>query len=163
MGAPAIIPEQKPDPSLGEVGKAYPKLVQYLPQVTVQRGKPEPNDNRQLEFYPPWESRNPNPGKITIEMYRDFHGPERTNAIAGDLLHYIGARNPSTKQPIDPKYWAMKQQVVKSRTPEQKYLDDRLYEEAKRRGESRSFEDWMQESRADAYIRGWITPDQADE
>jgi hypothetical protein len=158
---PQIV-RQANDP-LQAVGMTYPRLRPYLPNVQVQQGKPSAGDPRQLEFYPPWESENPNPGKITIELLRKFGQSEAANAVGGDLLHYIGAVDPRTNKPIDPQYWKMKQQLMAARTPQQQALDRRIYDGEVQRGEKRSFQDWLEQSRLDAYIRGYITPDKTDE
>lgn len=149
------------DSQLAEVAKQFPRLAQYLPNVKVQSGKKtDPKDDRGLEFYPPWESQNPNPGKITLELYDNMQGPELTQALGGDMLHYIGGVNPQTRQPVDPKYYAMKQAVMQARTPQQDALDRRIYANARENeGEKRSYEDWLQQSRIDAYIRGYVTPE----
>ena len=149
------------DPQLESVATQFPRLKQYLSDVKVQKGKKkDPNDDRGLEFYPPWESENPNPGKITLELYDQMQGPTLTNALGGDLLHYVGGVNPQTGQPIDPKYFQMKQAVLNARTPKQDALDRREYEGArKNEGETRSYSDWLQQSRIDAYIRGYVTPE----
>jgi len=158
-GVAAVIPPVI-DPQLQGVAQQFPRLQQYLSNVKVQQGKKtDPNDDRGLEFYPPWESENPNPGKITLELYDQMQGPELTQALGGDLLHYIGGVNPQTKQPVDPNYYAMKQAVMNARTPQQDSLDRREYASAvKNEGEKRSYDDWLQQSRIDAYIRGYVTP-----
>ncbi|HUX05675.1 MAG TPA: hypothetical protein VMX35_00020, partial [Acidobacteriota bacterium] len=41
------------DPRLADVAKQFPRLVPYLSQVQIQQGKKtDPNDDRELEFYP---------------------------------------------------------------------------------------------------------------
>ncbi len=148
-----------PDPRLSAVAQAFPRLAPYLSNVRVQQGTKAAGDDRGLEFYPPWESENPNPGKITLELFDKMQGPELTGALGGDLLHYIGSRDPKTGKPIDPQYWAMKQAVMKARTPQQDAMDRREYENAKKNeGEARSYQDWLEQSRIDAYIRGYVTP-----
>ena len=167
MATTPTLPTQHPlaqsplDPRLADVAKQFPRLVPYLSLVQIQQGKKsDPNDDRGLEFYPPWESENPNPGKITLELFDKMQGDTLTNALGGDLLHYVGSIDPKTKQPIDPQYYSMKQEVLNARTPEQNTLDKREYEEAKKNeGETRSYDQWLQESRIDAYIRGYVTPE----
>jgi hypothetical protein len=66
---------------------------------------------------------------------------------------------PSGK-PVDPDYYKLKQSVLAARTPRQQDVDLRMYKQS---GDKRSYEDWLQQSRIDAYIRGWITPDERDE
>ena len=164
MGTSAPLPNPQPqeqiDPRLQDVAKQYPRLTPYLSQVQIQQGKKGKNDDRGLEFYPPWESRNPNPGKITLELFDQMQGPALTSALGGDLLHHVGAIDPKTGKPIDPQYYALKQKVIESRTPRQQAMDHRMWQQAVRSGqEHRSYDQWMQQSRGDAYIRGYVTPE----
>lgn len=156
-------PQTQPimDPRLVDVANQFPRLQPYLNQTQVIEGKKSsPNDDRVLEFYPPWESENPNPGKITLQLFDQLKGGALTNALGGDLLHHIGAIDPKTKKPIDPQYYALKQQVINARTPRQAALDRRIYaNEVRNEGERRSYQDWLDQSRIDAYIRGYVTPD----
>jgi hypothetical protein len=157
---PAVAPGPGLDPRLSAVAKQFPRLSPYLSDVHIQQGTKSPNDDRGLEFYPPWESQNPNPGKITLELFDSLQGAALTTALGGDLLHYLGGENPQTKKPIDSDYWKMKQAVLNARTPQQDALDRRIYEQArKNEGEVRSYPDWLQQSRIDAYIRGYVTPE----
>lgn len=150
---------QQADPRLDDVASAYPRLKPYLSQVKIQQGTKAKDDDRGLEFYSPWESDNPNRGKITLELFDKMQGKELTDALAGDLLHHLGSVNPTTGKPVDPQYYAMKQQVMNARTPQQDAIDRKVYNDAKRQeGESRSYKDWLQQSRIDAYVRGYVTP-----
>jgi hypothetical protein len=153
--------QSKTDPRLTAVGQQFPRLTPYLSQVQVQSGKKSsPRDDRGLEFYPPWESKNPNPGKITLELFDSLKGDQLTTALGGDLLHYLGGVDPRTNKPIDAEYQKLKTEVMNSRTSHQDTIDRRIYEDEKRTGgETRSYEDWLQQSRIDAYIRGYVTPE----
>lgn len=144
------------DPRIAAVGKAFPRLAPYLKNVVIMKGKNTKGDDRGLEFYPPWESENPNKGKITIQLF----GPASTSAIGGDIMHYLGAIDPKTKNPVDPAFFKMKQAVMAARTPQQDRTDRQIYADAvKNQGEKRSYKDWLQQSRIDAYIRGYVTPE----
>jgi hypothetical protein len=149
------------DPRLSEVARQFPRIAPYLSNVQITQGqKTDPNDDRGLEFYPPWETENPSPGKITLQLFDKMQGPQLTNALGGDLMHYMGAIDPSTGKPIDPTFYAMKQQVMNARTPQQDAIDRREYQNAvKNEGEKRPYGDWLQQSRIDAYIRGYVTPE----
>lgn len=127
---------------------------------------PDPGDGRQLEYYPPWESENPMPGKATVELYNQSGSPAETqNLIAGDMLHYLGSVDPTNNQPIDPTFQKLKQQLIQSRVPGQVANDQEAYNmELPYYGANPpSMEDYMQDNRGDAYIRGKLTPDAADE
>jgi hypothetical protein len=121
-------------------------------------------DGRQLEFYPPWERDNPQPGKATVQLFNQRESPEVTqNLITGDMLHYLGAIDPRSGQPIDPTFFKLKQKLLASRTDEQKRIDDRAYQrDLPQYKNPPSKEDWMQFNRGDAYIRGKLTPDAQD-
>lgn len=138
----------------------YPTLEPTVNALRVIWGKSPVADGRKLEFYPPWESDNPMPGGPTLELFKpQMQGNALRDAIAGDSLHYLGAIDPRTGKPIDEQWMGMKRALRQSLTPEQLAVDRRAYEEAKANGDNRPFEDWMQDSRTDAYIRGYITPD----
>ncbi len=144
------------------VAARYPALAPHLDNTALQWGDPANNPvGGHLEFFPPWESENPNPGKTTLEFYDPrMQGNALVKAIGGDMLHHLGSIDPRTGQPVDPQWLGMKNALVGSLTPEQLGVDQQAYAQAKAQGDSRSFDEWMQQSRADAYIRGRITPDE---
>lgn len=143
-------------PAINRIGQTYPALRQHLGNVVVQRGTA--SDGRQLEFYPPWEDDNPNPGKITLELYnKGLKGNDLHEAIAGDLLHHLGSIDPRTNQPVDPAWMDMKQKLIQSRGLSHNIMDAAAYH---RESDPGSYDDWMQRSRADAYIRGGLFPAQ---
>jgi hypothetical protein len=78
------------------------------------------------------------------------------------MLHMLGAIDPRSGSPVDPQWLAMKNQLLAQRTPEAQAIDRRAYQQEEPNGR-RSFDDWMAQSRGDAYIRGYLTPDAADE
>lgn len=158
--------DQPPPPPglLSGITQQYPLLGPHLSNAVVQWGPPQ-SDGRQLEFYPPWESDNPNPGKTTLELYnRSLQGQGLQNAVAGDMLHLVGSIDPRTGQPVDPTYYGMKQSFAGMLTPQQQAVDQRAYQQEAPMygGNLPPFGDWMQRNRLDAYIRGYITPDAAD-
>lgn len=157
------VPAQSPqlDPRLEDVGKQFPRLKQYLSNVVIKQSqRTDPTDDRGLEHYGPSHPQNPNPGKITLELFDKMQGPELTTALAGDLLHDLGGYDYKAGKPNDPQYWAMKQAVQKARTPQQEALDRRTYdEEQKKYPGTGTYQDWLDESRIDAYIRGYVTPE----
>lgn len=147
---------------MGRVQQQYPALSPYLGNASVQWGGPQ-SDGRQLEFYPPWERDNPNPGRTTLELYKpQMQGNALVKAIGGDMLHHLGGIDPNGN-PVDPQWLAMKRALVGSLTPDQLAVDKNAHLQAQMQGDPRSFDDWMQSSRADAYIRGKLTPDAADQ
>ena len=146
------------------ISSEYPTLASHLKNFALQWGDPARNPGGgSIEFYPPWESENPNPGRPTIEVFdRNLQGPALQKAIYGDSLHHLGGTD-EHGTPVDPHFHSMKQDLIKSLTPEQLAVDQRAYDRAKGHGDGRSFDDWMQDSRGDAYVRGLLAPDANDE
>lgn len=127
------------------------------------RQMPDAGDGRQLEYYPPQEEWNPFPGKATVELYNSKVPPDvLQNLIAGDMMHYMGGSDASG-QPNDQTFSKLKQQLLTTMTPEQGRINKRAYESEKKFYDTPPpFEDWMQDNRGDAYIRGKLTPDADD-
>ena len=162
-------PQNTPSPldsyTATKVASQFPAYEEYLPKVRIHPGATTATDDRQSETYLPWESENPNPGKLTIQPYRrELLGPNNLpNTVAGEMLHYIGGIDDTTGRPIDPSYQQLKQKVAVSRTPKQVEIDNRAYQEARKHGEDRPFSEWFNQSRLDEYIMGYVTPDKIDE
>ena len=140
----------------------YPRLSGYDWQVT--RGDPRMNKGRgHLEFYHPDETSNPVPGKPTISIFDKDLGnlrhqnPKQTQQMVfGDMLHYLPH--------VDPEFGAMREQYRQSLTPEQQGVDRRAYQRGgEEYGENRPFDKWMDVSRLDANLRGYLSPDQNNE
>lgn len=167
--APAAAPAAPEDFSetTSGIAQSYPALAPYLNKLAIQRGTPSgPDDDRQLEFYQPWETENPNPGKITTELYnKDLKGQDLQETIAGDMLHHLGSVDPTTGQPVDPKWMAMKQQLIAARGVPQTLMDAEAYQQEKSNPsyETAPYDQWMQNNRSDAYIRGAVFPKQNPE
>jgi hypothetical protein len=123
-------------PLVEDVYRQYPALAKHRDQFSVIQGRPMvPGDPRQLESYPVDESWNPMPGYNTTELYNTAApSAEQTTLIAGDLLHFLPR--------LDPQWAAMKDDVVPKEIPR----DDHAYM-----------------VQGDAYLRGYLTPDAADE
>lgn len=146
---------------LEEVAKEYPRLRAHLKDVKISRKKGD-TSGRQIEYYPPEERDNPNPGFTTLEIYnQNLKGKYLNNAIAGDMLHRLGGLD-KDNNPYDRDFYDMKQKFLSSRTPEQLMMDRNSYDEAVKRGDTRNYEDWDKFSRGDAYIRGYLFPDEQD-
>ncbi len=164
-GAPNALSGQPYAPSasaqvLGEVSRAYPGLAKYTPNTTVQWGQPSgPQDDRQLEYYPPWESDNPNAGRNTVELYnRNLTGQDLTDSVALDMLHYAGATDPRTGQPVDPKYYALKKAIVDQLDKRKAAWDVADYKDNAKYGPMPTWQDYLMNNRADAYIRAMVSP-----
>lgn len=165
-GAGSTEPDVGFGPMLQSIGEKYKALAPHVSNFQVQWGAQDGSivPGGHLEFYPPWESENPNPGKPTLELYdREMKGPALESAVVGDMLHYLGAVDPASGKAVDPNWRALRSQLIAARDPDSQKMDANAYKEDRAQGETRSFEDWMNESRADAYVRGYLTPDKANE
>lgn len=151
-GAPAVDPMTS---VLSSVQQKYPALQGQPWALVDSRGKQ--GAVGQLEFYPPDENENPRPGNATIEVFNpELKGDDLERAVFGDMLHHM----PS----VDPYYAKMRDALRDSLTPQQLKIDQETYDGEKREfGEDRPFDQWMNESRLDAYVRGKLTPGKANE
>jgi hypothetical protein len=168
FGNPGMTRVAASDPDLSglaaAVAQKWPRLDPHLKGAKIQWG-PAQADDRQLEFYPPWEQDNPNPGQTTLELYnRKLTGPALESAVAGDMLHLLGTTDPATGKPVDQRFFDLKQQLNAQLTAQHRNMDFDAYKrELPLYGDNPpSFSQWMQQSRLDAYIRGYLTPDEAD-
>lgn len=155
----APIPEGEFSSTLQSIATEYPQIARHLGNFRVQWGA-ERSDGRQLEYYPPGESQNPNPGYSTIEIYKRGASPdEQRNLIAGETVHLLGGRD-SSGAPVDPTFLELKEQLIASRTAEQKAIDRGIWE--RKHSEDMPYERFIQQSRADEYIMGALFPDAED-
>lgn len=164
-GGPNMSAPLPSNPDLAAAVTKFPALAKVAGNVVVT-DKPDPGDGRQLESYPPWEEYNPNPGKFTSEIYnQSAKGDERTSLVAGDMLHYLGAVDPATDKAVDPAYRAMKERLLSSMTPDQSRENHAAYKQAKEAKEpyNGTFDQFMDSSRGDEFIMGYITPDKQDD
>lgn len=146
--------------------EAYPTLAPHLDNSAVTYGQPSgPTDDRQLEYYAPWESDNPNPGKHSIEVFnKNLTGDDLRDSIAADILHGVGGVDPSTGMPVDPKFYDLKQQLGASRNVRSHAMDMDAYERDKQSPYGAApYDEWDKNSRLDAYIRGGLFPQQNPE
>lgn len=139
-----------------EVQSAYPPLAKHDFSVTTGSGP------YYSEMYPPWESQNPSPSKPTIMLHEKgqaLNQDEQKQLLLGETFHYLGARNPETQVPVDPNFRMLKELFMQNLTPQQLHIDRQHFiEQMKNTGETRSFQDWMDQSQVDAYLRGHLSP-----
>jgi len=139
-----------------EVLAEYPgmKKIPFEVGRGVGRGK--------VEAYPSSESRSPRRGKNYIEFLSDTEGSPRNEVksmLAGEVLHFLGSRD-EKGQAVNPAFRKFKDEFRQSLTPEQLAFEQHFYRKMKQSGhETRSFDDFMEFSRTDAYIRGYLFPD----
>lgn len=90
-------------PMLANVRKRFPALGPHIDNTVAQWGDKPPVPGAQMETFPPWETDNPNPGKITLEYYnKKLAGPDLEDSAAADLLHIAGAKHPATGRRLSP-------------------------------------------------------------
>lgn len=147
-----------PPSTLEEAGNLYPRLRPHLAQTTVRR-RPATNDGRQLEFYPPWERDNPLPGRLTVDVFNPaLQGRDLSESVGLDMLHYLGSRAPDGNA-VDPKFHALKDQMARSILDAGRPMDKQAYLQDRARGfAGPSYDDYLENNRADAYIRGFVSP-----
>lgn len=164
VGGMAVPNQQISDPILKSAVAQYPRLAKYAQNTVVVQKQNPAGDDRMLESYPPWESENPNPGKQTTELYTGGTDAEKGTLVAGDMLHYIGGIDPRTGKPVDAQFHAFKDQLIKSLTPDQLKGERAYYNQTKDSygGSTRTFDQWMEGSRADELMMGYLTPDKSD-
>lgn len=150
------------DPTLANVATKYKALAPYMGQSEIVQSPKAAGDDRHLEFYPPHESDNPRPGKITFELFDKMAPQDKENAVAADALHYLGGySDPAGKQPVDPQWLKMKNELMSYRSPGQQAMDQREFTQDHAPGDT--MDSWMQRSRADAYVRAGVFPEQNPE
>jgi len=126
-------------------------------------GSSRTSNGGQLEFFHPLErggpggqGANPLPGVPFIEVYnRNLRGEWLERAIFGDMLHYLPE--------VDPKFNRMREEFRKTLTPEQNKMDQTAYKNRKAGGENRSYDEWFEASQLDAYLRGYLAPDERND
>ena len=140
---------------LAELGRQYPPLSKHQFGVSLGSGP------YYSEFYPPWESQNPTPGQPLIQLRekgQQLSPKSMKNLLLGETFHHLGARDP-TGVPIDPSFRMLKELFMQNLTPQQLQRDRQSYlEQMTTGGETRSFQEWMDQSQADAYLRGYLSP-----
>lgn len=144
------------DALLQRIYQQYPAIADHPYSVVDSRGKPS-KFGGSIEFFSPDEPDNPKPGRATVEVYsQDLKGDALDKAVFGDMLHYLPQ--------VDPVFNEQRQAYRKLITPEQAAIDRGAYDRAKAEyGEDRPFDDWMDISRLDAHLRGYLAPDANDE
>lgn len=146
------------DPTLAAVASKYKALSPYMSQAEIVQSPKAKGDDRHLEFYPPYESDNPRPGKITFELFDQMAPHQRENAVAADALHYLGGYSDAGGQhPVDPQWLKMKNELMSYRSPAQLTMDAGEYQQS--RAPDDTMDSWLQRSRADAYVRAGVFPE----
>lgn len=150
---------------LDNLSTRYPQLAPHLKNTVISRGNPSEANGRLLEYYPPWEDDNPTPGKSHTQIFDPkLTGDSLHGAVAADMLHLLGAVDPRTGEPIDANFLALKNKMAEGMTPEHHRTNLEAYKMDKRDfGDVGSYDDWMKNSRIDAYSRAGVFPEQNPE
>jgi len=111
----------------------------------------------QIEYYPPAEAYNPAPGRPTLELYNTSGtGDQTRNLLKGDMLHDLPG--------VDRQWKGLRDKYLGTLTPRQRRIDLNAFErERSYLAPGTTFEEYMEHNRADAHLRGYLTPDAADE
>ena len=130
------------------VSEIYSEMPMLKQHDFVVKGVDKPSEyGGSIEFMSPREPANPYE-KPYVELYENAptDRKELKRAIWGDMLHHLSD--------VDPHWKELRGQYMQARPKEQVEFDKWKYEDLVRRGqESRSFDDWMDMSWADASIR----------
>jgi hypothetical protein len=159
-------PYSMPSSTLDPIYEKFPRLRSNDFRLVVD---PELMGGQgDIEFIRAGDSTYPegpviNEDNPTIALRSLESNPNLQRRILGDMLHDL----PET----DEKFNSMREEFKTSMTPGQKDLDRRVYKEAilpegtskHAYGEDRSYEDWHDRSRLDAWVRGRIAGQWGDE
>lgn len=139
---------------VNEIYSAYPGLKRYGVQIRESTAgkdwRGEPYAGRKMEFYPPDESYNPNPGKPTVELFSKDVSPDD---VMGEIFsHYLPR--------VDKEFGAARDRFISSIDGRQKQMLLGDYEHQMRSGafEDRkpTFDQWLSGSGGDAFFRGYV-------
>lgn len=140
------------DDILQSIYGKYPALAGYDFAAIDSRGKPSKHGG-QIEFYSPDELYNPIPGRPTVEVFnKDLQGDMLERAMFGDMLHHL--------PDADETFRGYREKFRTTLTPEQQAVDRVAYSKS---GDKRDFDKWMDISRLDSYLRGFLAPDANNE
>lgn len=120
------------------------------------------------------------PPKIEIYDGVDTTNESLPQVIVGDMLHHLGqeeyaeteedgvlAWKPTgayvEKRGIAPRFQGLLEKLVETQTASQRERDYQHYLREKEAGEDRSYDDWWRGSSRDAFVRGYLAPDNRDE
>lgn len=153
-GVTSDTPTSAGDPSLLDLARKQYPILGSMAVNTVRT--PLPNDNRMLEFWPPNEAGDkqyPRPqglpmGQVGVQIISPDTKP---SDVAADIVsHYLVNTDPTLKKEY--------QQFAKTfQTPdEQKRLREDYQWDKTHSGEDRPFDQWTQQTRIPAYLRGYV-------
>lgn len=157
MPAPATALNADEDANvLDDMYREYPGLRKFDIQLkdstaTGADWRGEPHAGRKMEFYPPEEGWNPNPGKPTIEL---FSKEMKSKDAFGEVFSHLLPK-------VDPDFKKARAQFIASIDSKQKEILKGDYEHQLQSGlfpENRkpTFEQWLNTQGGDAFFRGYV-------
>ena len=141
---------------LSQLQQQYPAFARQRVTVTQGPGEYYSETAPLGEPFP----YNPTPSTHNITIYpmgQALPEADKQQLIGGEMLHILGAKNPRTEEPFDPGWYAQKQAFLNTMTPQQ-LTTDRFAYGARPPEDKRTFADWMDNSREDAYLRAGLFP-----
>jgi hypothetical protein len=159
-----LVPTHPADPyapAIQAVNRQYPLLANV--PISVSRAAGPYQD----ETYMPWGEDNPAPGKLSIQLRAAQPKTQQDlqDIITTEAMHYLGNIKPGG-EPVNPAWWKLKQQFRQAMTPrdqelaQQHWLEEQkaFKESGGREGDNRSFDDFMNKSYLDMFMRGYMFP-----
>lgn len=141
---------------LSQLQQQYPAMARHRVTVTQGPGQYYSETAPLGEPFP----YNPTPASHNITLYpmgQALPDDDKRQLIGGEMLHILGGINYRTGQPFDPGWFTQKQSFLNTLTPEQ-LTTDRFAYGSRPPEDQRTFADWMQGSREDAYLRAGLFP-----
>lgn len=153
-----LVPTHPVDPYASTV-QAVKRQYPLLADAPLRLVKGAANLPYEDETYQPWSEGNPFPGNVTVQIR---HAQPKTpqdlhDLLSSEALHYLGITKPSG-EPVNPQWWALKQQFRGAMTPKDMELARQHWNEEQASGEKRSFDDFMNQSYLDMFFRGYMFP-----
>jgi hypothetical protein len=159
------------------VYKRWPNMKKWLPDYKVKDSRteyarpedadePNPQFRGALEHYdknetgPPREpgdrTNRPFPGHNTIEIFKPLkeRGEDVTQALFGDMLHGL--------HHVNPEYAELRREFGRAILNDSELLKEEV-DIWKRGSDNRDFGQYLEYSRLDAFIRGLVSPDKAND
>jgi len=78
------------------------------------------------------------------------------------MLHYLGAVDPTSGKPVDPRWRQMKSAVLSQLSPRAQQIAINEYQDAKAGGDKRSYSQWLDTSWGDEFLMGNLIHDEPE-
>ena len=105
------------------------------------------SSGRKLEYYS--EDDSPTNSRMVEVFDPSLQGKVLEDAVLGDLLH--------AAKELSPQFKDLRTMLQRTKTAEQTMHDKQMYDHNRQKyGETRPYAKWMEHSRLDAFIRGYV-------